>query len=296
VREHARRTLRDVDGYLARHPDAPDAERAWRWLFTTAREHRLEAEVLAAAERYLSAQRDEDDAALAALARQVRCLALARTGKWEAALQCLDEHLRTVRLRSAGESVELALSLAAEAQLDGEMEAARAALERLNQAFLLNASVREITESRLTRLGLADEPAPKLALEDLDGQAIDLADFRGQVVLIDFWATNCAPCLAELPALKQLHSEHRDRGFAVIGISLDEERAVVEEFRETHKIPWRLALSNQDENATQERYRVRTIPATFLVDRAGRVRYVDLHGEDLREAVERLLEENREAE
>ncbi|MGH7199862.1 MAG: hypothetical protein ACREJB_04615, partial [Planctomycetaceae bacterium] len=107
VREHARRTLRDVDGYLARHPDAPDAERAWRWLFTTAREHRLEAEALAAAERYLSAQRDGDDAALAALARQVRCLALARSGKWEDALECFDAHLRTVRLRSADQSVEI---------------------------------------------------------------------------------------------------------------------------------------------------------------------------------------------
>ena len=81
-------------------------------------------------------------------------------------------------------------------------------------------------------------PAPPLSLPDPAGRRIALADFKGQVVLLDFWATWCEPCLYELPDLKKLQETFKPRGFTILGVSMDEEPRDVAPFLRENKIPY----------------------------------------------------------
>lgn len=109
--------------------------------------------------------------------------------------------------------------------------------------------------------------APELRLADLSGQAASLSQYRGKVVLVDFWATWCEACREELPDLKRLHGNLHPKGFELLGASLDEDgRKALLPFVAENSIPWRVLLG--DENAVRA-YNVYGLPAKFLIDRDG---------------------------
>jgi len=113
--------------------------------------------------------------------------------------------------------------------------------------------------------------APDFTLENVrTGQTVRLADFRGKVLLIDFWATWCGPCRMAIPHLIDLHQEYADRGFSVLGVSLDQHGpAYVRAFVESNGIPYPVVMGDQ---TTVDRYgSIRSIPTAFLVDREGHV-------------------------
>jgi peroxiredoxin len=112
--------------------------------------------------------------------------------------------------------------------------------------------------------------APEFVLTDLDGRTVRLSDFQGKVVLIDFWATWCGPCRMEVPHLKELYGRYSDRGFVLVGISLDTAGpGVVRAFVEKHKIPYPIVMGDQK---TARAYGgVTAIPTAFLIDRDGRL-------------------------
>lgn len=282
-----RETFDAVATYVADHESAADAERAYLWLFAMARREGWESDALPVVERY--ARRAETDATVKGIAQQVQAIGLARQGKAEPALDAFDEAIAGVGLRAANDTLDLATSLATALQTGGKPGSAAEPYNRLTRKFFLNAGVRQFCENRLGKLELLGKDAPDISVEDVDGKGVSLGDLRGKLVLIDFWATNCPPCLEEFPSLKQLHADYHKDGFEVIGISLDEERSVVDAFQAKARLPWRLALSKTDRDATRERFRVVTIPSMFLVDAAGRIQYVDVRGEELRRVVERTL-------
>lgn len=115
--------------------------------------------------------------------------------------------------------------------------------------------------------------APELTLPDLEGHAVRLSDFRGSVVLLDFWASWCIPCIEELPELKTLHGKYRPRGFTVLGISLDDEAEVVRKFVRERQVPYPILLS---EGGPPESYPIRQLPYAYLLNRKGEIakRYV----------------------
>lgn len=287
VKSGTRRTFQDVAEYLARESAGADAEEAHRWFFATAREYGWEADAVSAAESYLDAVNGAADTRR--LAGEVRVLAPARAGKLTAAVERFDEHLSSIRLRSSDAALRLGIDLSAQAQLAGDFPAARAVFEKLPRHFALNQQVEEFCNNRLAKLELIGRQAPELGVRDQAGEAVGLDDFAGDVLLIDFWATDCAPCLEELPRLKRLHAQLGPRGFAIVGISLDERWEAVEEFRKRRELAWRMTLSTSDRDATRGRYRARTIPSLFLIDRSGRVAFADLRGRDLEAAIERLV-------
>jgi thiol-disulfide isomerase/thioredoxin len=284
-----RQSLRAVADYLTQHPEATDAEQAYLWLFETAVNHGLEGEIVALADAFN--QRKDLDPATRSIGQQALAIGLARAGKLQEAVTLFETHLRGIRFQPPGRTVDFAQSLATQARLAGDWAAARAIYERLSSAFPLNPQVSEIAEGKIARLELIGKPVPRIAADDLEQKRVDLADYSGKVVLVDFWATNCPPCLAEFPNLRQLHQEYRPKGFEIIGISFDESPDLVESFRTRAKLPWRMAMNDAPEGRVSERYKAKTIPALYLVDKKGNVAQVDVRGKDLRAVIEKLLAE-----
>ena len=112
--------------------------------------------------------------------------------------------------------------------------------------------------------------APGFALSDLSGKSVNWTQFDGKVVLVDFWATWCPPCRRSIPDLSELHGKFADRGFAVVGISLDQNGPEkVAQFAKQMQIPYTVVMGNQQ--VTLDWNIGSAIPVAFLVDREGAI-------------------------
>ena len=133
--------------------------------------------------------------------------------------------------------------------------------------------------------------APPLALEDLAGKTHRLADYRGKVVLVNFWATWCEPCRAEMPSMDKLRAAHVGK-LEVLAVNLAEPKSRVEKYAKT--VPLGFPLLLDTDSTASKTWKAKLLPASYLVDRGGRVRYVafgevDWTSEAVRKAVGELL-------
>ena len=114
------------------------------------------------------------------------------------------------------------------------------------------------------------KPAPEFALKDADGKTVHLEDYKGKVVLLDFFATWCGPCKIEIPWFMEMERKNKDRGFSVLGVSMDDEGwEVVKPFLAELGVNYRVVIGN---DATAQIYGgVDALPTTFLIDRNGRI-------------------------
>ncbi len=114
-------------------------------------------------------------------------------------------------------------------------------------------------------------PAPVLALTDLRGTKVDLSAYRGKAVAVNFWASWCEPCRAELPDLVQVREDHKSDCFEMLGVAVNSgETADVAAFAQKHGITYPVLL---DDDATSERWHVEGLPTTFLIDPKGNVTF-----------------------
>jgi len=137
-----------------------------------------------------------------------------------------------------------------------------------------------------------DEPAPDLTLETLDGDRVSLADFQGQVVLVNNWATWCPPCKAEMPELNDYYLEHKDQGFQVLAVEAGDPPQQVQAFIEEEGIDFTVLLD--PENKSLQRFENASLPNSYIIDREGKLRLTwtgAINQATLEEHVTPLLEE-----
>lgn len=117
----------------------------------------------------------------------------------------------------------------------------------------------------------ASPPAPGFTLANRAGGELSLSAMKGQVVMINFWASWCGPCRQEFPALDQIYGKYKPMGFAMIGINVESEKADAERF--LGKTPVSFPILFDPDNRVSGSYGVSAMPTTFLLDREGRVRW-----------------------
>jgi peroxiredoxin len=135
-------------------------------------------------------------------------------------------------------------------------------------------------------------PAPALRLPDLEGREHALEDYRGKVVLINFWATWCEPCKHEMPSIERLRRSLPDRPFAVLAVNLAEPESRVQRF--LREVPLGFTVLMDRDTATAKAWKARMLPATYIVGPDGRIRYsyfgeLDWSRESVRRQIADLL-------
>lgn len=138
---------------------------------------------------------------------------------------------------------------------------------------------------RFTAVG---KPVPAIRETALDGTAVDLAAYRGKVVLLEFWATWCGPCVRKIPELKSLYQEWHDQGLEIVGISLDEDREALTSFVAKNGLAWpQLYTGKRKDNELARQFGVSGVPSLWLIDQQGRI--VAINPERLGKSISALL-------
>ena len=154
--------------------------------------------------------------------------------------------------------------------------------ERLGNTELAEAYGRKF-DPRYELLGM---PVPDFSATDLDGNRISLQDYRGKVVLLDFWVFWSPPCVVEMPDIKQIYDTYKDEGFDIIGVNLDDEEVILQNYVKENSIPWRQIFDQgAGEGALVQHYGIGDIPEMWLIDREGRLITHKARGADLERLV-----------
>jgi thiol-disulfide isomerase/thioredoxin len=168
-----------------------------------------------------------------------------------------------------------------------------------------NASMAEEARTQLKNLELVGRP---IAFTAVDGREVDVGKMKGKVVLIDFWATWCGPCIAELPNVKKVYAAYHAKGFEVVGIALEnaslapsdtpeqtaakmaKAKKVLTDFTAKHELPWPQYMDGKYfKTDFAARYNIQGIPAMFLIGQDGKIVSTDARGPKLEQEVKRLL-------
>lgn len=121
----------------------------------------------------------------------------------------------------------------------------------------------------------ASTPAPDFTLKSRSGENIRLEDMRGQVVMLNFWASWCGPCRQEMPLMDDLYEQYKDLGFTILAVNVDENREEARRFLD--KVPVTYPILYDPESRVSELYDVQAMPTTVMIDRDGNARYLH-HG------------------
>ena len=142
---------------------------------------------------------------------------------------------------------------------------------------------------------LVGKVVPDFSATDFDGKPISLQQYRGKVVLLDFWAVWCGPCLTEMPNVKRVYNSYKDQGFDIIGVSLDTDEIRLRNYLKKNNIPWRQIFSGQKWRSPLARqYHIRSIPAPWLIAKDGTLISRNARGMRLEQLVVAALEDKTE--
>jgi len=132
---------------------------------------------------------------------------------------------------------------------------------------------------------------PDFAEKDLEGKELSVANYKDKIVLVDFWATWCGPCVGELPNVLKAYEKYHSKGFEIVGISLDSDKNKLTSFMKQKNMTWQQFFDGKGwGNKLAGKYGVGSIPATYLLDGTGKIVAKDLRGEALVEKVASLID------
>lgn len=152
--------------------------------------------------------------------------------------------------------------------------------------------IAEAAKSALEFMALRSKPLD-LTFTAVDGRKVDLAKLRGKVVLLDFWATWCPPCVEEVPNVVEAYNKFKDRGFEIIGISLDKDKSALTKFTKDNKMPWPQFFDGKGwDNEISQRFQIQSVPTMWLLDREGKLADPAPRGR-LEQAIEAALSEKK---
>jgi len=305
--ELEQRKLADLAA-LAERQTGIEAERAFRAAFDLAVARGLYLQAERAARTYLAREQGEPETH--ALAASITLISRAERGEFDQSLADLKQFLEQRAAANVPDDRRLPGPLVCavgEAYLQRLIRGGRIDIAR--QVCRLGASsdhpgrvVQSYFAERLSRLDMVGKPAPAIEGTDIDGKPVRLADLKGKVVLVDFWASWCPTCGASFAHTRDLVLAHRDQGFAVIGVNLDalgqdltgkkadakDVRSTVRWFLLQHRAAWPNLIGDGAE-AIAKAYGVNEVPANFLVARDGSIVQVELNGAALTRAVEQAV-------
>jgi peroxiredoxin len=285
---HDRALVRELSEYLTANPRAADRDQAYAALFNKAIEHDWFAEVEEPAKRYL---KTDPDGPVKALAQIIQTMARAQAGRHDEAIARFRELIAGIEANEQQEEFATTFSdtFAQAAIAAGEYNVARQAYAALLDRFGESASLRQKVQADLKRLDQVGRLAPAFAAEDIQGRTIRSGDYRGKYLLVDFWATWCGPCVAELPRLQEAYRTYHSSGLEIVGISLDETKGAVVDFVKARKVAWPQIQNAGGSSDLVQAFGVVSIPATYLIDPEGTIIRLDLRGKALDEALARLI-------
>lgn len=191
------------------------------------------------------------------------------------------------------EVIQTGMMLAQFAQQQGDNGAAQKVKAAFDERAEANpgssyAQVSQALASMLSKPGIGS--VPELSGTTLDGQEISVEDYRGKVVLLDFWATWCAPCIEELPSLKATYEKYHGKGFEIISISLDRSVEPLNKLISEETLSWVHLYDADQDVSLADRFGITSIPSMFLLNQNGKIVALDPRGAQLETEVAKLLE------
>ena len=162
------------------------------------------------------------------------------------------------------------------------------------KADSIMASVVKQEQAKKIQNGLSvGSPFPDFQVTDVDGKPLSVAAEKGKLLLIDFWATWCGPCVQELPNVQKVYAQYHDKGFDIIGVSLDSDQTKLTSFTKEKAMPWPQYFDGKAwDNKLAVTYGINSIPATYLVGKDGKIIGKSLRGSALEDAVKTALAAN----
>jgi thiol-disulfide isomerase/thioredoxin len=156
----------------------------------------------------------------------------------------------------------------------------------------ITAMILEDEATEKARLALIGTVFPDFNEKDIDGKPLSVANYKGKVVLVDFWATWCGPCVEEMPNVIKVYEKYHGKGFEIIGISLDQDKDSLVNFIKQNNMTWREYFDGQGfDNKLAVKYGVQAIPSNFLIGRNGKIIDTELSGQALDDAVAKALKQ-----
>jgi thiol-disulfide isomerase/thioredoxin len=270
----------------------PDVNETMRQIHSLTKENKYE-EALEVVEQALNESRD-------ARLLQVKFTLLAASGRHKEALETALEQDKAAVRKSPWKCMDIVGAYLALNELDKALDWLEEAVDRgfTKYRTLAHPSfdvVRDTErfqalERRVKGFHGIGKPAKDFTVEVLSGDSFTLSSQKGRVVLIDFWATWCGPCLKDMPRMKRIYATYRDKGFEIIGVSLDRRKRDVVKYIQDKELDWKVAYSGALwSDPTARLYGVNKIPSTWLVDKQGILREIGLSGEALEKAIISLI-------